>query len=201
MLRQSIRTAARTCTRTGRAALGVCVAFGLLGCGRSRVTDLVSPLNVISVCDLFDNLPRYRAQMVAIRGVYYYGALRQDDCSRPFVTGSRRWASALDMVGSHLAAVTGEPVPFRTNQESWDNLDKTCIREGQQGHRVVIWATVVGEVRAPERYVLPSGAVVLGYGHLGALPAEIVIRRVVNVEVKPDPASRYDYTPRKAGPW
>jgi hypothetical protein len=200
MRQQSTRTAAQVCTRTGLIALGAWAVLAFLGCGRSRVTDLASPSKVISVCDLFDNLPSYRGKMVAVRGVYNYYSLGQNDCSRPFVTGSRRWASALDMVGSHSAAFEGEPVPFTTNQQSWDNLDNTCIREGQLGHRVVIWATVVGEVRAPERYVLPSGAVVLGYGHLGALPAEIVIRRVVNVEVKPDPASKYDYKLRKQGP-
>jgi hypothetical protein len=65
------------------------------------------------------------------------------------------------------------------------------LREGKAGHRGEIWATIIGLVDAQATYVRPDRAVVLGYGHLGAFPAELTVKRVVDIVVKSTPT--YDY--------
>lgn len=181
-------------------SLSACFLLTVVDCGGDRLSSVENDLHVITICELLDHLQSYRGKLVAIRGVYYYNKLEANDCAQSFVTGSHRWPSVLELSDSQMAAELGERVGFTTDRVGWDNLDKTCIREGERGSRVEVWTTVVGEVKARERYVMQNGSVAAGYGHLGALPAEIVVRSVMNVEVKSRPNSKFDYAPKRAKP-
>lgn len=144
-------------------------------------------VSVISVCDVLADLDSYRDRIAAVRGVFTYRGLRQDGCPTELITDNRHWPPVLD-----LAAVEGvwqrdgQKFTFRTDHAGWDGLERTAIEAGKQGQSVEIWATIVGQVGAVERRVLPDGRVIGGgYGHLGALPAELVVKEVKDVVVKP----------------
>jgi hypothetical protein len=99
---------------------------------------------------------------------------------------------ALDLVDSGQESVgQAEPV-FRTDRRSLDALDRLVIGEARARKREEIWATITGEIRAPEAYTRTDGRTVGGYGHLGVYPAEIVVERIVKTEIVPNPT--YDYS-------
>jgi len=146
-------------------------------------------LQPISICDLLQSVRSYRGKTVTVRGIYWSG-LRQT-CTQPFSTSDHTWPSAINLVDSDYVAGTEESVPFKTDRESWDKLDEIAIREGKAGRREEIWVTVTGRLRAPEAYIRKDGRVRGGYGHLGVYPAELVVERVSDVEIRPTPT--YDY--------
>lgn len=197
-MRMSSRTAIHT---TALVALGL-PALIVSGCESRHGRPERDQGRVISVCDVLADLDSYRDRIAAVRGVFTYRGLRQDGCPTELITGNRHWPPVLD-----LAAVEGvwqrdgQKFTFRTDHAGWDGLERTAIEAGKQGQSVEIWVTIVGQVGAVERRVLPDGRVIGGgYGHLGALPAELVVKEVKDVVVKPVPRSRYDYRLGRAGP-
>jgi hypothetical protein len=185
--------------KTGVLVLSVCLVLASFGCGACRRPQSDRDLKVITVCQALENPTSLRGQMVAVRGLYYRGRLLQDDCPHPFVTDTRHWPSALAVEAASLARLGGEDVRFATDLASMDHLEGACIREGNRGSRVEIWATIVGKFAARGRYDLPGGRLVAGYGapYGATLPAEIIVQRVTDITVKPNPASKYDYGPRR----
>lgn len=175
----------------------VIAAILMTGCARERGTPPSE--RVVTVCDVLANPSSFRGRIVAVRGVFTYGALRQDDCPQEFITGDRRWPPILNLATTEYQK--GEPpVAFKTDPESWDRLDLTALEAGKQGRSVEIWATIIGQIRAQSEYVLPDGRVRSGFGHLGAFPAEVVVKQITDITVKPVPKSRYDYRLRKPRP-
>jgi len=174
----------------GSAVVSLALLVALLACGRmDQPHSEVGGTEHITVCDLFKNLDRYRGKVVTISGVYF-GNLRES-CPTPFITGSRSWPSALNLVDSEYPPGLGQPPLFTTDKESWDRLDRRVLSEARAGRREEIWVTLTGLIRAPEVYVRPDGRVVGGFGHLNSLPAELVVKRVVEIRVRSTPT--YDY--------
>jgi hypothetical protein len=174
----------------------VTALFG--GCARERGVE--SPQRVVSVCDILANLESYRGKVVTVRGAYTYIGLRQDGCPAPFVTGDHRWPPILNLTDAVYKWPGDPPLVFKTDYESWDRLERTALRAGKQGRSVEIWATITGQVRAQPGYLLPDKRVRGGYGPGATLPAELVVKRVVDIEVKPVSHPRYDYRPPRARP-
>lgn len=143
----------------------------------------------IFICDLLKNVQLYRGKMVTVTGIYWRG-LRQT-CTEPFSTGGHEWPSAIFFVGSDFVAGTDESVAFETDERSWEDLDEIVIREAKAGRREEIWATMTGKLLAPESYLRKDGRVVGGYGPLGVFPAQLVVERIVDVEIKPNPTYEY----------
>ncbi len=50
---------------------------------------------------------------------------------------------------------------------------------------------VVGQILAPPQYIPPDGRVRAGYGHFGVFSAELVIKSISDISIKPNPT--YDY--------
>ena len=177
-----------------------CAVVVHTGCTSGRPTPPAQdkePLRTLTVCELFKDLPAYQDRMVSVRGIYYRD-LGQEGCPNQFVAGGRRWPSALDLRSSELRLTGDRSVEIATDQESWNQLDRAVIRVGQEGHRAEVWATVTGLLRGPYRTGRPGKVTIGGFGHLGVYPAELVVKRVSDIEVKPTPT--YDYRailPRK----
>lgn len=184
------------------AALLTWLSVGVVACRREagwRTGD-ERAAQPITVCELLKNLASYRGKMVAVRGIYYYG-LREPKCADELTTGGHRWPAAINLIGSPSPApkpgaldFTGEEaVEFATDWTSWEKWGAVLLEQSRAGLRGEIWITVHGKVRARDRYVRPDGTVSPGYGHLGAFPAEIVVKRILDVQVKTDPPT-YDYS-------
>jgi hypothetical protein len=172
-----------------------CIAFLVsilvAGCGRPQAGTVV-----LSVCELSGDFTAYRGQLVSVRGVYYYG-LRQT-CPQACPDGP--WPSFVDLTGADDVR-RGEPqVTFDTDWESWralEEVQEAVERDAKQGRRVEIWVTALGQIRA-NAYRSPIGpcdrVVNRGYGHLGAAPAQLVVKSFSNIEVIPNANSPYDYS-------
>jgi hypothetical protein len=139
----------------------------------------------MSVCDLSRDFYAYRGRLVTVRGVYFYG-LRQH-CPQTCAAGP--WPSFLDLAGSDSA---GDAI--------WAGVataERTAAREAKEGRRVEVWVTVRGRLKTSE-HRSPVGpcdrAVEGGFGHLGAFPAQIVVEAIEDIQIVPNPASRYDYS-------
>lgn len=184
-------------SEAGRSLAVVSAIVALWGCSNAQVRgtrSAVTQAMPITVCDWFKSPLAYRGKMVAITGVYWYG-LRQS-CAEPFVTAGHAWPSAFYLTDSQAAAQRGTPVPFETDQRSLDELDRIEIREAKAGLRGAIWVKITGQIRT----IVRDGQIVVGgYGHLGVFPAELVVERVSDIEIKPDPP--YDYRELLKGPW
>jgi hypothetical protein len=177
----------RSVTLIKYAAAIVTIALG--GCSLTQVSDLGSHATTpVTVCEVLKNLGRYRGKKVTIGGVYWYG-LRQP-CVDPFVTGEKVWPSAVDLASSQIVAGTQDAVPFRTDQLSWDKMETLVQQEAEAGRREEVWVTAIGVLRALQ--TRKDGQVVGAYGDLGTFPAQLIIERVVNVEIRPNPT--YDYS-------
>jgi hypothetical protein len=95
----------------------------------------------------------------------------------------------LDLTDSTSTSKGEAPVSFVTEQEGWDALDRIVLSEAKEDTRVEIWVTAVGQFRTTTAGspLGPCDRIVGGYGHLGAFPAQLVIKRVSDIVVKPNP--------------
>jgi hypothetical protein len=152
----------------------------------------------LTVCGLLKDLPSYRGKLVVVTGIYWDG-LRQH-CPEALVTGGHPWPSALSLVDSHFPAGGDEAAGFETDHKSWADLEALVLREARAGHREEIWVTVIGQIRAPTSFVRGDGQVVGGYGHLGVLPGQLVLKRLVSTSIKPVPTYDYGELLRHPGP-
>jgi hypothetical protein len=151
----------------------------------------------LTVCQLFADLPSYQDKVITVKGIFFYG-LRQPNCPQAFVTGDHKWPSVINWVNSNYPADEYErPVEFVTDEDSWNKLELLTLTEGRKGRREEIWVTAEGRLRGPQRYLRPGVKGGMGgYGHLGVLPAELIVKRVIKIEIEPTPT--YDYRCRCA---
>jgi hypothetical protein len=171
----------------------ICVSVLFGACSRERRASSIvqATAGPVSVCDLIRSLELYQDKMVTVRGVYYFG-LREESCQSTFVSDGRSWPSALDLVDSSFPADGDSAVSFATDDESWNKLDEIVIREARQRQYLQIWVTVVAQVRGPQRRLRTGQSRSIGgYGHLGMYPAQLVVKRIDNIIVRPTPT--YDY--------
>lgn len=150
---------------------------------------------VMTVCELSNDFGAYRDKMIAVRGIYYYG-LRQT-CLQTCSIGP--WPSSLDLAG--IGSREKSPA-FVTDDANWnalDNVQKTVEAEAKKGKRLEIWVTAVGRLntharRTPLGPCDRIGSRLSGYGHLGAYPAQLVVKYFTDLEIKANPKSPYDYS-------
>lgn len=146
---------------------------------------------VISVCELSKDFPGFRDKVVTVRGVYYYG-LRQE-CAEKCKNGL--WPSFINIEGG-------------TN-ETWAALAKSLrdleaeAKRSRKGFE--LWVTVVGrlQTRAKRSPLGPCDRKswgLVGYGHLGAFPAQIIVESFRDIEVRLNPQSPYNYGNMYHGP-
>ena len=152
----------------------------------------------LSVCELSRDFAAYRGKLVAVRGVYYYG-LRQN-CPQRCATGP--WPAFLDLVDTGSPASDEVPVAFNTDDASWAPLHKvqqTVERDAQQGERLEIWVAAVGQLRTGARRSPAGSCDRIGgktyrYGHRRVFPAQLVVKQLIEIEVRKNPNSPYDYS-------
>ncbi len=152
-----------------------------------------SPQSVrpLTVRDILAAPQSYHGKLISVRGVYYYG-LRDPSCTTSFPDVGHTWPCALNFVKSEQRGDGDPPVRFRTDEQSWARLINTVRREAMNGRKCEIWVTVVGQLRVFRTPLKASQSQIGGFGHLGIFPAELVVERVVDIEVKDK--ETYDYS-------
>jgi hypothetical protein len=150
-----------------------------------------------SVCEVSRDFARYRNQLLAVRGVYHDG-LRQQCVQKCGVDG---WPSSIWVVDTDQR-LDDPPVSFRTDQRSLDALNKAVLvaRDAARGgRRVEVSATIIGVLRTRAHHspLGPCdrvGSELYGFGHLGAFPAQLVVREVRNIRIEDNPSSPFNYS-------
>jgi hypothetical protein len=182
----------KRCRRAIRNSLAL-LSAALVCCSQkpnssSSEPERLSSADPVDVCTVLRTPNVYRGRMIAVRGIYWQGL--REGCPE-IRLGGRSWPAALNLVEA-----VGKQGPtsalFETDRPSWDTLDRLAIREAKAGRQEEIWATVLGELRAPATYIRDDGTTVGGYGHLGAFPAELIVKQVLATEILSRPT--YDYS-------
>jgi len=145
-----------------------------------------------SVCELMNDLGAFAGKRVKVRGIYYYG-LRDTACSGEIVAGGRSWPKVLGLVETESPPDAGSPEGSNGGDRGLEKLHAEHHRLGQSRMRAEIWVTVVGRLRGPTDHWVPNSGVVGGFGHLGSLPAELLIERVLDVAVVSTPTFDYAF--------
>jgi hypothetical protein len=85
-------------------------------------------------------------------------------------------------------------------------VDREVEAEAKRtGKRLEIWVTVVGRLQTRAKRS-PHGPCdrkfwgLPGYGHLGVFPVQIAVESLVDIEVRTNPQSPYDYANMYHGP-
>jgi hypothetical protein len=102
--------------------------------------------------------------------------------------GNRRWSSVIQPLNSYGAEVHAN---FTTDFGSVKALDELTWREAQAHKRAEISVKISGKLQVVDVNKNVPGAVVRGFGHSGQFPAALFVKRVLSVEIKPNPS--YDY--------
>jgi len=146
---------------------------------------------VMSVCEISKDFSAFRDKVVTVRGVYYYG-LRQE-CPQKCAGGP--WPSFIDLEG-------GEDSAWHALAKAESEVEAEAKSAGK---RFEIWVTVVGRLatratRSPRGPCDRKNWGPVGYGHLGAFPAQITVESFRDIEVKVNAKSPYDYANMYHGP-
>jgi ankyrin repeat protein len=144
-------------------------------------------LPVISICELFDNLPKWRGMRIAVRGEgvsTFEGSWIVGRCKGSFYTSGYRWPVALDYA-----------VPAYYSQEIARFIEpkrspSASISQKWRGmHDVTTTSTYVGRLRMRKDYTAVCDErgewVTNGFGHLNGATAELIVEAVLDTEVTP----------------
>lgn len=141
---------------------------------------------VFPICDLFQNLPQWRGKRIAVRAESVStmeGYWLTGQCKGGFVTNGYRWPVSLDFAGP--AYDSGEIASLvAAHQPSSPAKGEDQFR-GR--YSVVRTATYVGRLRMHDQYIAVCRKWgdwhTLGFGHLGAAAAELIVDTVSDVEL------------------
>ena len=139
----------------------------------------------LSVCDVLRGDPtKLNGSIVSVRGVIEItdeGKWLVDDCSDHLVTQGVVWPNAL-----WLTTDDTDERAMKSLDEMWAKLRR--MHANLQRDRV--WVTFTGHLRTrgsmdDEVYPGPNGRLVrVGFGHLGAAPAEIIVEKADGLVVE-----------------
>ena len=172
----------------------VCGLAWLLSMGCLTLAGDETPAETpLRVCEVLENLPRYRGKTITVRGMLYQSreitALGDTPCKQPLMTGDYQWPPALDLEYSSYRPSDESAVTFQTDLGNVDTTSaeiRTLRKKAPGGD---VWVTVVGYLRAKDKYNVFLGGDRKwhgqGYGHLGTYPAQLVIRRMYQASLTP----------------
>jgi len=149
------------------------------------------------LCELSRNFAGYAGQTLVVRGIYYAGL--QQRCPQTCPTGEP-WPSILDLVESRNSDIIFRlRVPFVTNQESWESLERAVLRAADLGGKAEVWATVRGHLVVKVNSALgPCDLVANGmFGGLhsrGWYGGALIVESIRDVEIRKNAATGYDYS-------
>jgi len=157
----------------------------------------------LTVCELFAHLRRYNGRVITIAGPMIrqpYYTVGQVDCPHRFATKGYTWPSMVMLTTTAASELYGAPAAFSTDQTSMHALDLAILAATKETE---VWVTVTGELRLKRHYHAVHtnyGVLGDGYGHLGASPALLVIKKVERVDIRerPTPPATHSERPHMA---
>ena len=146
----------------------------------------------LDVCQVLQNLGRYRGQMITIRGEFVGNAIAGPGCP-VLKTGDHEWHNGILIDIPHESyAVIDPPAGWKIDLKNWDRALERWKTLRKRGNDTPVFATVIGrldtrneQLGVPERIpALPDTKIIpWGYGHLGFFPARLVLFEIKDVEL------------------
>jgi ankyrin repeat protein len=147
-------------------------------------------LPVIPICDLFQDLTKWKGQRIAVRAEMVgtsEGVWLKGRCKSGFVTDGHRWPALLTY-GAPDYFGADPPSLFRRNEAS-KRINPKVPTELRGHDNVATVATFVGRLRMRDKYIGRCRAggdyIGNGFGHLNGAAAELIIESVRDAEVRP----------------
>lgn len=148
-----------------------------------------------SVCEIVTNLDRYSGKLVTVRARIQSDVdvwLAADDCKTAIRVGELGFDNLIAVAwpNSPIVKLKGPNVEFPYDAASGDRLEAAL--GSRDIHTQKLYANIVGMIvtRVPPLALVinrPGGPVRVGFGHLGAAPAQIIVKEISNIEVVPRP--------------
>lgn len=143
----------------------------------------------LDVCEVLQNLSRYRGQMITVRGEFVGNAIDGTTCP-VLKTGDHEWHKGVLIDIPHESyAPIDPPAAWKIELKNWDRaVEKWQALKKRWGGGTPVFATIVGRLDTKsdplEVPTLPNGnSLPWGYGHLGIYPARLVLFDIKDVEV------------------
>jgi hypothetical protein len=179
---------------TARGLLCLALLSGYLSAA-PHASPARGPAESLTVCQLFEHLPRYNGRLITITGpiIKHLGyVIGPADCDHRFVTHGFTWPSMVMLATTAASELHGAPAPFSTDQASVHALDLAILAAAKETE---VWVTATGVLRLKRHYHSVRtnyGVLGDGYGHLGASPALLIIQKVDRVDIRgaPEPTTR-----------
>jgi len=197
-LRQSGKTVSASASFSGRirltdsGELPAELTFDSFENLKIEVLPDASTLTVIPICDLFQNLPAWKGERIAVRGEYVStmeGTWIVGACKGKFVTDGYRWPVAL----TYASPAYYSQAIARLYESTWPSRGE---REASpKTSDVNNTAIFIGRLRMRSEYSVscqPDGRYVgNGFGHLNAAAAALLVEGLQDVETTERPDSEY----------
>lgn len=151
-----------------------------------------SKLPVIPICDLFQDLPKWKDQRIAVRAEFVAtdeGAWLNGRCKGNLVTDGYRWPVLLwygqpDYYGAEPFSL------FRIDESKW-SLPPLAAPVPYHRASLTTTATFVGRLHMRDKYVVrcrPDGRYFgYGFGHLNGAAAELIVEAAFDAKLAPTP--------------
>ena len=159
-----------------------------------EVLPPASTLPVVPICDLFQDLAKWKGQRIAVRAELVgtmEGTWLSGRCKGAFVTEGHRWPVLLTYGAPDFFGV--DPPSLFRRREASEKLKPKAAPELRGRNNVVTVATFVGRLRMRDKYLgfcRPGGDYIgNGFGHLNAAAAEFIVESTHDAEVRPAPSS------------
>jgi len=154
----------------------------------------------VKICELFSNPTRWNGKMVRVRGGLVRGSpedgllLSGEQCPKAIQVKGVTWPKLIFLEAPENA-VPPKKFDFQTDNPAMDKMNLLFWRVQVGGRREHVEGTVVGvfETQSPleslvqESWEDPH----FGFGHLNAIPAQIVVKTIEDMRIESDFAEHH----------
>lgn len=143
--------------------------------------------DVYSVCQILARLQDFNCRSVRVRARLEPGLgtwLVGENCSKPIKVNTVVFQDLIALAWPTSLQV-GCKVDFNDDEKSGQDLEGVLGKYQPKKQRIDIIVDGVVETRSPAYGLVGKQGQRIGFGHLGMAPAQIIVKRVVNVKVTP----------------
>ena len=140
----------------------------------------------LTVCEVLQDLGKYRGRIIEVRGEFNGGHLR-GNCL-PLTTGGHTWFNGIEIDFPKNPSVEGEePTQWTFDVKVISEAaERAAALQRASGPEATVMATVAGRLDVPDPLMVQTekGLAPNGYGHLNVYPARLIIVRIKDIAVE-----------------
>ena len=140
-----------------------------------------------SVCQILAHLQDFHCRPLRVQARLEPGLgtwLVGENCSKPINVKNVVFQDLIALAWPSSLQI-GCEVDFKDDEKSGQELEGVLGKYKQQTQRIDVIVDGVVETRNPPYDLVGKQGQRIGFGHLGMAPAQIIVKRIVNVKVTP----------------